>query len=77
MMLYNEIMSDTFYIKNLKCAYCGENNDFEEESAQFGCPGLPYTFEFRGEFVCYVCKEKNNVVMDFVVVKSESRRKSK
>jgi len=41
-------MSDTYYIKNLRCAYCGEINDFAEESAQLGCPGLPYTFEFCG-----------------------------
>lgn len=65
-------MSDTFFIKNLKCAYCGKNNDFEEESAEFGNPGLPYTFEFRGEFVCDGCKEKNNVVMDFVAVKGKA-----
>lgn len=69
-------MSDTYFIKNLKCAYCGEINDFEEESAQFGCPGLPYTFEFRGEFVCDACKEKNHVVMDFVAMKSKPKGKS-
>ncbi len=69
-------MSDTYYIKNLTCAYCGKDNDFEEESAKFGNVGLPYAFEFGGEFVCNGCKKENKIVMDFVAVKSESHRKS-
>ena len=24
-------MSDTYFIRNLRCAYCGENNDFEKD----------------------------------------------
>lgn len=70
-MHYNEIMSDTFFIKNLKCAYCGKDNNFEEESAEFGNPGLPYTFELRGEFICDKCKEKNEIIMDFVAVRGK------
>lgn len=70
-------MGDTYFIKNLKCAYCGENNDFEEEAMEYGHSGLPYTFEFRGEFVCDACKEKNDVVMDFVAVKSKSQKNLK
>ena len=28
---YNKVMSDTYFIRNLRCAYCGENNDFEKD----------------------------------------------
>ena len=65
-------MSDIYYIKNLKCAYCEENNDFEEESMKYGNVGLPYAFEFGGEFVCDECKEKNKIIMDFVAVKRKT-----
>ncbi len=68
-------MGDTYFIKNTKCAYCAKNNDFVEEAMKSGHVGLPYTFEFGGEFVCNKCKEKNEIVMDFVAVKSKSRRK--
>ena len=65
-------MSDTYFIKNLQCAYCGENNDFEEDAMKSGHVGLPYTSEFGGEFVCDKCKKKNDVVMNFVAVKGET-----
>src|SRR3989338_7499658 len=64
-------MSDTYFIKNLQCAHCGENNDFEEEAVKSGHIDLPYTSEFGGEFVCDRCKKKNEVVMDFVAVTSQ------
>lgn len=70
-------MGDTYFIKNLKCAYCTENNDFEEESMKYGNVGLPYTFEFGGEFVCDKCKGKNEIRMDFIAVTSKSQRKLK
>ena len=70
-------MSDTYFIKNLKCAYCAEDNDFGEESLKYGSVGLPYTFEFGGEFVCGKCREKNEIVMDFVAIKPGSKRKRK
>jgi len=65
-------MSDTFYIKNLKCAYCGESNDFKEVIG-FEYAGLPYAPEFGAEFVCKKCKQKNKVLMDFVAVKPKSK----
>ena len=65
-------MSDTYFIKNLRCAYCGENNDFEKDAMRYGHAGLPYTSEFGGEFVCDKCKKKNDVVMNFVAVTSQS-----
>ena len=66
-------MSDTYFIKNLRCAYCGENNDFEEDAMKSGHVGLPYTFEFGGEFVCDKCKKKNDVGMNFVAITSQSQ----
>ena len=47
-----EIAGRLGFIKNIKCAYCGENNDFKEEALALGHIGLPYTFEFGGEFIC-------------------------
>jgi len=70
-------MGDTYFIKNIKCAYCGKENDFEEEAIKFGHLGLPYTFEFGGEFVCEKCKKKNRVVTDFIAVKSRSQKRLK
>jgi len=55
-------MSDTYFIENLKCAYCGEDNDFEEDGSGFGYAGLSYVFEFGAEFVCKKCKQKNKVM---------------
>ena len=46
-------MSDTYFIKNLRCAYCGENNDFEKDAMRYGHAGLPYTSEF-GPDACLV-----------------------
>lgn len=65
-------MGDTYFIENIACAYCGENNNFEEEAMAFGSSGLPYTFEFGGEFVCENCKKKNTIKMDFIAVKPKS-----
>lgn len=70
-------MGDTYFIKNIKCAYCGAKNDFEEEAAKSGYLGLPYTFEFGGEFVCDKCKKKNKIVMDFTAVKSKLKKKKR
>ncbi len=70
-------MGDTYFIKNIKCAYCGEDNDFGKEAMESGHVGLPYTFEFGGEFVCEKCKKKNEIVMDFIAVKSRLQRKLK
>lgn len=70
-------MGDTYFIKNIKCAYCGEENDFEEEAMESGHIGLPYTFEFGGEFVCEKCNKKNRIVMDFIAIKSKSRKNRK
>lgn len=66
-------MSDTYFIKNLKCAYCGKNNDFEEDAMKYGHLGLPCTFEFREEFICDTCKEKNEIVMNIVAVTSKEK----
>ncbi len=68
-------MSDTYYIQNLKCAHCGENNDFEEVVG-FAYAGLPYAPEYGAEFVCEKCKQKNAVIMEFVAIKTKSRKKS-
>lgn len=68
-------MGDTFFINNIKCAYCGEDNNFEEEG--LGYSGLAYTFEFGAEFVCDNCKKKNRIIMDFVAVKYKSKRELK
>ncbi|MEK7653097.1 MAG: hypothetical protein AAB358_01265 [Patescibacteria group bacterium] len=70
-------MGDTYFIKSIKCVYCGENNDFEEEATKSGYVGLPYTFEFGGEFVCEKCNKKNEIIMNFVAVKYRSQRKLK
>ena len=51
-------MSDTYFIKKIKCAYCNDNNDFEEEAAKSGFFGLPYTFEFGADFICRKCNKK-------------------
>lgn len=68
-------MGDTYFIKNIKCAHCGESNDFEEETMESGYVGLPYTFEFGGEFICSKCNERNKIVMDFVAVKSKRKKR--
>lgn len=68
-------MGDTYFIKNLKCAYCGEKNDFGKEVSVLGYIGLPYTFEIGGEFICDKCKKKNKIVMDFVAVKSKKSKR--
>ena len=70
-------MGDTFFIKNIKCVYCGEDNNFEEKDMGLGYSGLAYTFEFGAEFVCKNCKKKNRIIMDFVAVKYKSQRKLK
>jgi len=73
-------MSDTYYIKHLKCAYCGENNDFEKNATgpwYEWYASLPYSPEFGAEFVCEKCGEKNKVMMEFVAAKSKALRKSK
>lgn len=68
-------MGDTYFIKKIKCVYCGEINDFKEEAVAFGSSGLPYTFEDGGEFICENCKKKNKIKMEFVSVKSKSSKK--
>ncbi len=68
-------MSDTYFIRNLKCAYCGENNDFGKDAMEHGHTGLPYTSEFGGKFICDSCKRQNEIVMNIVVVASESQGK--
>lgn len=68
-------MGDTYFIKNIKCAYCRENNNFEKEAMAFGNPGLPYTFEFRADFICRKCNKKNKIKMDFVAAKHRIRQK--
>lgn len=64
-------MGDTYFIKNIECVYCKNDNNFIEEASMFGNPGLPFTFEFGSEFVCEDCKKKNQIVMKFVAIKPE------
>ena len=68
-------MGDTYFIKKLNCAYCGAENDFEEKAMKFGHVGLPYTFEFGGEFVCEKCHQKNEIAMNFIAVEHSRTNK--
>jgi hypothetical protein len=70
-------MGDTYFIKKIKCAYCGMNNNFEREAAESGFLGLPYTFEFGADFICKKCSKKNAIKMDFVAVKPRLCKKLK
>jgi len=70
-------MGDTYFIKKINCAHCGAENDFEKEAAESGFLGLAYTFEFGADFICKKCNKKNQVKMDFVVVKPRLRKKLK
>ena len=62
-------MSDTYFIKNLRCAYCGENNDFEKDAMRYGHAGLPYTFERPA----LVVKKFNNEMYWVVPLTSKQR----
>lgn len=64
-------MGDTYYIKNIRCAYCKNDNNFEEEAMTYGSLGLPFDHEFGSKFVCENCKKNNRIRMDFVATKSK------
>ena len=68
-------MGDTYFIKEVKCAYCSKMNNFEDIDEFFR--GLPYQFEFGSDFVCKYCKKKNEVIMDFIAVKTKSKSKKR
>jgi hypothetical protein len=68
-------MSDTYFIREIECAYCGKINNFENVD-EFSI-GLPYDFEFGQEFICKYCNKENKVVMEFVAVKIKSKKKKR
>jgi aspartate carbamoyltransferase regulatory subunit len=68
-------MGDTYFIKEIKCAYCGKMNNFEDVDEFFR--GLSYSFEFGQDFICKYCNKKNKVIMDFVAIKVKSKNKKR
>ena len=64
-------MSDTYYIKKLNCAYCGEENNLVNKKEMFYEMGLPYQSQFSASFICQFCQNKNKVEMEFKAVKSK------
>ena len=51
-----KIIGENNFTKNFKYTYCGKRNDFKKEALAVEYTGLPYTFEFCGEFICNVFK---------------------
>lgn len=66
-------MGDTYFIRKIKCAYCGKMNNFEDIDEFFR--GLPYNFEFGQNFICEYCNNKNKIIMDFTAVKFRKENK--
>jgi hypothetical protein len=66
-------MGDIYYIKEIKCVYCGKTNNFENVEELYS--GLPYKDEFGADFICEYCKKKNKVVMNFTTTKINKKSK--
>jgi phage FluMu protein Com len=68
-------MSDTYFIRKIKCAHCGKMNNFENLDEVY--PDLPYKDEFGMDFVCKYCKKKNEIIMDFLAVNPKTKNKKR